>query len=238
MTQLDDTTRRALLAVDDPPRGMQEHIYRAIMAGGPPPDGGHGEPGFGGPASGGAMDVGFAAKVVGATIGMTSAGLALLMLTSAGIRAVNRAERERERVVVEDRRAGESKPASAVVESDPLEATSVAIEPTPAIVAREDREPSATTDSEPESPSSTLEAELALMKQAREARSPAVTLALLEQHRDEFTDGVLTDEREVMRIEALCALGRADEAEQAAALFVAAKPAHPLRSRVEPACPN
>jgi hypothetical protein len=184
------------------------------------------------------MDVGFAAKVVGATIGMTSAGLALLVLTGAGIRAVNRVEPERERVVVEDRRAGESKSASAVVESDPLEATSVAIEPTAAIVEREDREPSAITDSEPESPSSTLEAELALMKQAREAGSPAGTLALLEQHRDEFADGVLTDEREVMRIEALCALGRVDEAEQAAAVFVAAKPAHPLRSRVEPACPN
>lgn len=237
MTQLDDTTRRALLAVDDPPRGMQERVYRAIMAGGPP-DGGQGETGSGGPASGGAMDVGFAAKVVGATIGMTSAGLALLVLTSAGIRAVNRVEPERERVAIEDRRAGESKPTNAVVESDLPEATSVAIEPATTTVEREDREPSATTDSEPESPSSTLEAELALMKQAREAKSPAATLALLEQHRSEFANGVLTDEREVMRIEALCALGRGDEAEQAAAVFVAAKPAHPLRSRVEPACPN
>jgi type IV secretory pathway VirB10-like protein len=241
MTQLDDHTRRMLLAVDDPPSGMQDRIYRAIVVGGGPPDGSAGDAGAGagggGLVSSGALDVGFAAKVVGATIGLTSAGVALLALTGMGIRAMNPVEPSKDRVVVEERSAGESKRASTAVEPEPIEppaVTTVAVEPTPP----PEPQPSATTaEAEPAPSGSTLEAELAVMAQAREAKSPKDKLAALEQHRDEFRDGVLADEREVMRIEALCALGRVDEAEQAAATFIAAKPKHPLRSRVDPACP-
>lgn len=238
MNQIDDHTRRALLAVDDPPHGMQDHIYRSIVTGGGPPEGSQGDPGSGGPSSsGGAMDVGFAAKVVGATIGMTSAGVALLALTGMGIRAMNPVEPARDRVAIEDRRASEPTTASDAIQPDPLElavATSAAIESTsPSLL---EPKPSATTESEPANPSTTLEAELALMKEAREAASPTEKLAALERHRDEFAAGVLADEREVLRVETLCALGRGDEAEQIAAAFIAAKPSNPLRSRVEPAC--
>jgi hypothetical protein len=239
MKQLDEHTRTMLLAVDDPPVGMQERIYRAITVAGGPPEGSGGDPGTGGPGFGGPMDVVFAAKVVGATIGMTSAGVALLALTSMGIRAMNPVEPTRDRVTVVDRSADEPGSATAAVEAAPLEleSSTVATEPTSPIP---DRQSIATSPSEPQSvaSASTLEAELALIQDARAAESPSKRLAALEQHRDEFRDGVLADEREVMRIEALCALGRVDQAEQAAALFVAAKPAHPLRSRVEPACPN
>jgi hypothetical protein len=259
MTQLDPSTRRALLAVDDPPRGVQDRIYRAIVTAGGPPEGSEGDPGSGGlgsgdpgsgglgsgdPGSGGAaMDVGFAAKVVGATIGLTSAGVALLALTSMGIRAINRTEPAQDRVAVDDRSGGAREHTSVGAQPDPLESatTSAVLEPSSAILPDEsEHEPSATTASEPSSPSaspsSTLEAELALMKEAREAVSPATKLAALERHRDQFSAGVLADEREVLRVETLCALGRTAEAEVIAAAFIAAKPSNPLRSRVEPAC--
>ncbi|MFV8755451.1 hypothetical protein ACNOYE_33295 [Nannocystaceae bacterium ST9] len=245
MTQLDERTRRALLAADDPPRGMQDRIYRAIVVGGGPPAGGEGEPSGGAGldlplASGGGFEFAFAAKVVGATIGLTSSGLVVLALAGAGIRAIDRPEPAH--VAVEARTHDE--PSAASTSEPPRPPTQedattiVAVEPSSA----GDDEPVATTTirtpSEPAASGSTLEAELALIEAARAATDPADILAALERHRDEFPSGVLADEREVMRIEALCGLGRIADAERVAAAFVAAKPSHPLRSRVEPACPK
>lgn len=244
MTRLDERTRQSLLALDDPPPGMQARIHQAILASGPP-GGGGGESGSGAGGSsgppGGAIELGFAAKVMGATIGLTAAGVALLALTSAGVRALTRSEPERDPIEVAEARAVES---GAVIESparedapeDELElATSAAIEPPP---TSSELAPGPSTPRPPSPSSSTLEAELAVIQQARTAKTAAARLTLLDQHRDEFGEGVLADEREVMRVEALCALGRVDEAEQVASAFIAAKPSNPLRSRVEPACPG
>jgi hypothetical protein len=88
--------------------------------------------------------------------------------------------------------------------------------------------------SEP-SPAPTLEAELALLEQARRS-APSDALRALEQHRQQFEHGMLADEREALRVETLCALGRAAEATTAAESFLAANPQSPLRSRLEPAC--
>jgi hypothetical protein len=85
------------------------------------------------------------------------------------------------------------------------------------------------------SPAPTLEAELALLEAARGA-APAAALAVLVRHRVEFEHGVLADEREVLRVESLCARGRVSDAESVASTFSRTRPSSPLRSRIEPAC--
>src|SRR5690606_34384440 len=87
-------------------------------------------------------------------------------------------------------------------------------------------------------PDTTIEAELALMKTARSSDDHERALAALDRHRREFATGVFAAEREGLRVEHLCALGRADEARTVAAAFIARHPANPLRARVDPACPN
>ncbi len=76
------------------------------------------------------------------------------------------------------------------------------------------------------------------MKLARGSSNPKAALRALEQHRDEYPDGVFAAEREVLRVESLCALGRTAEAKTVAVAFIAGFPSNPLRSRVDPACPK
>ena len=70
-------------------------------------------------------------------------------------------------------------------------------------------------------PNTSLEAELALVVAARAEPSPARSLALLERHAREFPDGTLVREREVMRVERLCAMDRTTEARALAERFIA-----------------
>lgn len=248
--QLDDATRRALLAGQDPPRGAQERVLRAILAAGPPGDGGGeggelgggelggGELGQVAGAGGRALELGFAAKVVGTTIGLTAAGLVTLALASAGVRSLRTDAPVSARPSAREHAPAPAPLAAAEPKAVPDPPTLV----TPTSESSESSEPSAKsiTTSVPVEPKSitttSLEAELALMQDARAAQAPAARLALLERHAREFAGGVLADEREVLRVETLCALGRVGDAEVRAAAFVAANPSHPLRSRVEPAC--
>lgn len=249
MKQLDDATRRALLAGQDPPRGAQERVLRAILAAGPPGDGGGGGGELGGGelggelggqvagASGRALELGFAAKVVGATIGLTAAGLVTLALASAGVRSL------RTDAPVSARTPALEHATAPAPLAAPVRAPAAVPEaPSVLTTTGESSEPSAKSITipvpvEPKSITTTsLEAELALMQDARAAQAPAARLALLERHAREFAGGVLADEREVLRVETECALGRVGDAEARAAAFVAANPSHPLRSRVEPAC--
>jgi hypothetical protein len=68
---------------------------------------------------------------------------------------------------------------------------------------------------------STAAAEAALLERARAALGgdPAGALALAEQHRRRFPHGALVQEREVIAIDALKRLGRADAASVRAAAF-------------------
>jgi hypothetical protein len=120
----------------------------------------------------------------------------------------------------------------------PMPSEPKSVEPAPKSVepASKSVESLAPREANPNATTTTLEAELALMQAARDANSPAAKLELLERHARAFERGVLADEREVLRVETECALGRVAEAEARAAAFVAAKPSHPLRSRVESAC--
>lgn len=75
------------------------------------------------------------------------------------------------------------------------------------------------------------EAELLEQARAGVARDPAGSLRSLDDHRDGFPDGQLTAEREILAIDALVRLGRADEARARARSFLARFPSSPYAER-------
>lgn len=90
------------------------------------------------------------------------------------------------------------------------------------------------------SPSSLAE-ETRLLERAREAvtgNRPKDALALLRDAEAKFPNGVLRQERAVLRVVALCDAGKAPQGRTAAAAFLRAHPRSALRSRVESACPE
>jgi hypothetical protein len=236
MTQLDHQTREALCALDQPPPGVEDRLFAAILqtTGGGGGDGGSNLP------VGGESALVYAAKVVGATLGLTAAGFALVAAGAVGVRSL-RATPERAPAAVTspaDVAAPSAAAPSAAAESatsTPEPEASDTIAPASA-PPREPHEPSEPPQAiAAPSPAPTLEAELALLELARNA-APGAALAALERHRVEFEHGMLADEREVLRVETLCALGRASEAKAVAATFLDAHPESPLRSRIEAAC--
>jgi len=82
-----------------------------------------------------------------------------------------------------------------------------------------------------------LALELRIVVEARQniRTRPARSLALLARADREVGDGVLGRERETLRVEALAALGRTDEAARRARAFLAAHPGDPLEARVQTA---
>jgi hypothetical protein len=76
------------------------------------------------------------------------------------------------------------------------------------------------------------EAELLERARADIARDPASSLRALDQHREGFSDGQLTAERELLAIDALARQGRAAEARARAAAFLARFPRSPYADRV------
>lgn len=238
-SQLDEHTRKALCAADQPPLGVEDRILAAILG----PAGGPG-PGDGGLTSAlGSGALVHAAKIVGATLGLAATGVAVLAITAAGVRAIPDPQNaepssvsavatpEPRDVEVADAAASVDEP---IPEAEPILDESEPTEPElpPAPPPPLTQRPSKRTSE------STIEAELVLMKTARSSKDHERALAALERHRREFATGVFAAEREVLRVEHLCALGRTQEAERIAANFVVRHPDNPLRSRVELACSN
>ena len=90
------------------------------------------------------------------------------------------------------------------------------------------------------SPSSLAE-ETRLLEQAREAvtkNRPSKALGILRDAQERFPNGVLRQERAVLRVVALCDAGKVAAGRSAAASFLRAHPRSALRSRVESACPE
>lgn len=77
--------------------------------------------------------------------------------------------------------------------------------------------------------------ELQLIERAQLSlvRAPEQTLRILETHRARFPDGVFSEEREVLRMDALSALGRVEEARVIAKRFVARYPQSVHRAHAE-----
>ena len=79
-----------------------------------------------------------------------------------------------------------------------------------------------------------LAAEVSLVDRARALahRSPDAALALLDEHARTFPYGSLRDEAAVVRVEALLAAGRRDDAERVARPFLAERAGTPLARRL------
>ena len=71
---------------------------------------------------------------------------------------------------------------------------------------------------------------------ARRANDPRRALALLDEHAARFRRGVLAEERDAERVQALCAAGLPAEARDRAAAFAAAYPTSPLLATTRRAC--
>jgi hypothetical protein len=90
-----------------------------------------------------------------------------------------------------------------------------------------------------EQDSDTLDRELALMKRAQAALAsgdPSSSLSLLDTHAATFPRGALSEEREVTRVLALCALGRTSDAKAAAKRFERAAPRSMHLARIHSSC--
>lgn len=85
---------------------------------------------------------------------------------------------------------------------------------------------------------SSLAAELALLEAARPPTAPKAALASLESHRERYPDGQLAAERELMRVEALCALGRRAQARAATEVFLADEALAAHHPRMRAICPD
>ncbi len=88
-------------------------------------------------------------------------------------------------------------------------------------------------------PALALSAEVALLDRARralKAGAPQDALVAVRAHARSFPDGVLAPERETIRITALCALGRLDEARRRGRRFLARYPHSPLAPTVRASC--
>jgi hypothetical protein len=86
---------------------------------------------------------------------------------------------------------------------------------------------------------SALSEELALFRRAKLAErdgNPARALVLLDAHRERFPGGALQREGTVLRAEALCALGRAEEALALRDRFLEQHGASPLATRMRSVC--
>jgi hypothetical protein len=88
-------------------------------------------------------------------------------------------------------------------------------------------------------PNPRLQRELRLLDSAARALDRDDTfgaLRTLERHRRRFPDGLLVEEREGLRVIALCKAGQLAQAQTARARFEARAPRSPLRARIAQAC--
>lgn len=88
--------------------------------------------------------------------------------------------------------------------------------------------------------SSQLEQELKLLSAAREGlKSGNATLAMerVQEHERRYPAGILVMEARALGVDALCAAGRREAAQEAAEVFLKRWPESPLAARVRSACP-
>lgn len=249
MADLDPRTRAQLRALQSPSPQLRAQMLESIWSqvdgpGGPDDPGSSTEPGasdggstFAGP---GAVEPVWIAKIVGATAGLTAAGLLIVRLG-----AVILADDPTPPAPTHESAAATpddvppSAPSNERAESRPA----LDEAPTAAAAASARSRPRSSAGPEAESAETpakggSLAAELALVREAEAvaARDPETALARLEQHRAEFPAGVLAPEREVLRVEVLCALARTDEASRVAASARERYTDAPLLDRIAASC--
>lgn len=245
MAQLDERTRRDLARLRDraaPAVAAKQRMYANLEAqlG---EDGGGGEDDPSGdlpaelPGDGGAASGAWAAKVVGATVGLTVGGLVVLRLGVELVRALTAAPQ------IDARQ--EDPPEQPVELTSALERDELEVATPEAALADEAIERSRPTGrpsdaaprQRPAVGEGTLAAELALLEAAHAARDPAAALLELDRHLARFPRGELADERELLRVETLCRLDRLTDARALAERFLLERPGSALRQRIASACP-
>lgn len=230
-----------LRARRSPSKQVEARMLEALQLELGGPEGGEGgDGGAAGSGGGGAVSPAWVAKSVGATLGLTAAGLLVLWGVGSALRplAPERAQTRAQPQVV-----AKAPPEGAPPEPPSALAPKAVLEPTPSLEPEPRRAPArATKAPSPSAPeaeaSDPLERELALIQAARESSSPEAALASLEQHVEQFPSGLLADEREALRAIALCELQRLDEARAVALALVARRPGSPLRQRIQRRCPG
>jgi hypothetical protein len=113
---------------------------------------------------------------------------------------------------------------------------------TPSVrVPRARKAPAATTDASEDTETDPLSEEMALLKQAKLALSRGQArqaLHFLDEHANRFARGMLVQERQALRVVALCDAGELDRGREAAAVFLREHPRAALGERVRAACPE
>lgn len=130
-------------------------------------------------------------------------------------------------------RSGDVAPPSAPASSAPPRQDSTASTP-----IGSGETPAAVPTRAPAGPA-TVDAEAALLRRADtelKAGRANSALALLDEHAAHFPNGILLEERDAERVIVLCALGRTQDARDAAAAFLSTRPRSPLASRVRASC--
>jgi hypothetical protein len=233
MLELSDEIDRAvsgLRARRSPSAGAEARVLAALelrLAG--PPAGGDGGGASAGP---GAIDGVWVAKVVGATAAMTAGGLALVragavVLGLAGSPA--EPVRTSEVAPVAASEVVSEQPQPPLQSDEPIAAQREVAKPQPRGAAAPEAAPKLGADD--------LEAELALIREARTRADPSEALELLDEHARDFAVGTLADEREALRAVALCKLERLAEARAVTRSLAESRPSSPLLDRVHEGCP-
>lgn len=255
MADLDEPTCAQLRELQGPPAELRAQMLEAIWSqiDGPigPDDGGSASdagPAGGAGTSGGAVaKAAWVAKIVGATAGLTAAGLLTLKLAALVFvsvrpepRPVDASEASQPVDTQADAQAIRAVESGSVPAGDPAIAepsppsTNQSARPQPSAVEHEP------TSSEPARSERTgsLRAELELLElaEALVSTNPRAALEQLERHRLEFPGGVLEPERDVLRVEVLCSLGRTSDAARVAATLRQDHAGSPQLERVEASC--
>jgi hypothetical protein len=239
--ELDEVQRRALSDQYGPTPGAKSRVLDGLRAqlGGPGGPGGSGGSGEGGGtiATSGVGQAAWAAKIVAATLGLTASGLLTIKLGALALGpSAAPASASHDATTVSTDTASQPTRALHTTAAEPtLELTPAADQAAPAQPTPRRHEVAA-----PPGPAETgdLAAELALLHAAEQWRDndPHAALAKLEQHRSEFSTGALAPEREVLRVELLCALGRHAQASAAHEAFMATRSDPQLRARIDASC--
>lgn len=179
-----------------------------------------------------AARVGYVAKIVMATVGMTTAGLASVWLVGAAIREPRDRSSSSSAPVIHVEPRSVHEPADlAPPESTPTKTPIAEALEAPA------NKPSLRSPKESSEPASIdLAAELALIR-AAEAASPSEALEQLAEHAERFPSGTLASERDGLMILTLCTLGRTNEARTRASRFVVDYPTSLMIERITKTCP-
>lgn len=186
-------------------------------------------------------ELGYAAKVVAATLVTTALGLGVVAGVGRALQSEPSAKprheqaheqaHEHEQAPERDTNPPQRGTArSAVGEAN--ESDLATSQPTPAVTKRSTT-PARTRASEPDTLD--LEAELALL-QAAEAAAGETSIEQLEQHAKRFPSGALASEREGLWIVRLCELGRTSEAGPRADRFAREHATSLMNERIRGAC--